>query len=143
MNKLIKEKLEWYAIGLRKNLISTTISLLGITVLLYIFFFQPDGRDSKLEELNGRTTCIVSYFEPKEMIAQTSIGNHSSTLGYTIKYNYEVNGKTYYSTEYLKESQLNRKSLIAIRKNVNNKKYRVKIKYAFHDPNISMIDREN
>ena len=143
MNKSIKDKLEWYIIGLRKNVISAGISLLGILVLLYIFFFQPDGRDSELRELNGRTTCNVSYFEPKEMVAQTSIGNHSSILGYTIKYYYEINGKTYYSTEYLKDSQLNRQALLAIRRNIKDKKYRVKIKYAYHDPNISMIDRNN
>ena len=59
MNKSIKEKFEWYFIGLRKNAISTLISLLGILIFLYIFFFQPDGRDNKLEELQGRTTCNV------------------------------------------------------------------------------------
>lgn len=143
MNRLIKEKLEWYSIGFRKNAITTIISLLGIIVLLYIFFFQPDGRQTKLEELSGRTICNVIYFKPKEMIAQTTIGNHPSNLGYTIKYCYEVNGKTYFSTEYLKDSQLNRKAILAIRNNLKNKKNRVNIKYSIYNPDQSMIDRNN
>ncbi|WP_136482334.1 hypothetical protein [Cognatitamlana onchidii] len=143
MNKSIKEKLEWYFIGLRKNAISTLIGLLGILIFLYIFFFQPDGRGNKLEELQGRTTCNVIYFQPKESMAQTSIGNHISTIGYTIKYTYEVNGITYYTTEYLKDSQYNQNTILTIKRNLRDKTNRIKIKYSFYNPDQSMLDREN
>lgn len=118
-----EEKVKW-----SKNSI-LFISSFAISFLLIVAITTFNSEISNFFNSNDKkdyqtTNATIYSYKTKTMLEQTRIGNSNRTVGYLVKYRYNVNGKIYDHEETL--SMLTKSTyLIYIEKNLNTESFLV------------------
>lgn len=93
----------------------TSILIIVIAVVLVGFLilsFYPSGNSHPKSGQTKSSKAYIYSIEEKQILNQSRTGNHLSTIGYVIKYNYWVNGKTFEGEDYIKCSTTKDKEFI-------------------------------
>lgn len=116
-----QEKWGKYSILLISSFAISFLLLVGISTFnseISNFFISNDKKDYQT------TNATIYSFGTKTMLEQTRMGNSNRTVGYLVKYRYNVNGKIYDHEETL--SLLTKSTyLIYIEKNLNTESFLV------------------